>query len=64
MYSYEIEEKLKSESYNIDPNTYIYICKTSPQIVRTKYNPFEENFDIWTNDNYHWTFKVNLRGEE
>lgn len=63
MYSYEIEDKLKSQNYNIDSDTYIHIFKTSPQIIRAKYNPFEENFDIWTNDNYHWAFRVRLRGE-
>ena len=64
MYSYEIDQILKSQNYNIDSKTYIHICKTIPQITRTKYNPFEENFDIWTNDSYHWNFKVKLRGEE
>lgn len=64
MYSYEIDQILKYKNYNIDPDTYIHICKTSPQIIRTKYNLFDENFDIWTDDNCHWTFKVNLRGEE
>lgn len=60
MYSYEIDNKLKSENYNLNTGTYIQICKTSPQIIRIKYEPFENNFDIWTNDNYHWTFKVRL----
>lgn len=64
MYSYEIDQILKSQNYNIDSKTYIHICRTSPQITRTKYNPLEENFDIWTNDSYHWNFKVKLRGEE
>lgn len=27
-----------------------------------KYEPFDGNFNIWTNDNYHWTFIVRLRG--
>lgn len=60
MYSYEIDNELKSENYNLNTDTYIQICKTSPQIIRIKYNSFENNFDIWTNDNYHWTFKVRL----
>lgn len=63
MYSYEIDQLLKSKNYNINPETYIHICKTSPQIIRTKYEPYENIFNIWTNDNYHWTFKVKLRGE-
>ncbi len=64
MYSYEINQTIVSQNYNIDSETYMDICNTSPQISRVKYEPFEDNFNIWTNDNYHWTFKVKLRGEE
>lgn len=64
MYSYEINKTLESQNYNIDSETYMDICNTSPQISRVKYEPFEDNFNIWTNDNYHWAFKVKLRGEE
>lgn len=63
MYSYEIEQLLQSQNYNITPETYIDICNTSPQIVRKKYEPYEEIFKIWTGDNYYWEFKVRLRGE-
>lgn len=63
MYSYEIDQALKSQNYNIAPETYIHICKTSPQISRTKYEPSGENFHIWTDDNWYWCFKVKLRGE-
>ena len=64
MYSYEINQTIVSQNYNIDSETYMDVCNTSPQISRVKYEPFEDNFNIWTNDNYHWTFKVKLRGEE
>ena len=64
MYSYEINQTIVSQNYNIDSETYMDICNTSPQISRVKYEPFEDNFNIWTNDNYHCNFKVKLRGEE
>ena len=60
MYSYEIDQVIKSQNYNMDSKTYLHICKSSSQIVHVKYEPFENNFNIWTNDNYHWTFKVRL----
>lgn len=63
MYSYEIDQTIKTQNCNIDSKTYIHICQSSPQISRVKYEPFDNRFNIWTNDNYHWTFKVNLRGE-
>lgn len=60
MYSSEIEQTLKSQDYNIDSKTYLHICQSSPQIIHIKYEPFDENFNIWTRDNYYWTFKVRL----
>ena len=58
MYSCEIEEALRKHNYNIDSDTYIIICSTSPQIVRVKYDPYGQYFEIWTNDNYYWKFNV------
>lgn len=58
MYSYEISQLLAAKNNNIDSETYIHICNTSPQIKRGKYNPCENNFEIWTDDNYYWKFTV------
>lgn len=60
MYSHEIDQTLKAENYDIDSRTYIHICQSSPQITHVKYEPFDNDFNIWTNDNYHWTFRVRL----
>lgn len=60
MYSYEKDQTLKAENYDIDSITYLHICQSSPQIIHIKYEPFDSNFNIWTDDNYHWTFKVRL----
>ena len=57
MYSREIEDILKSRNYNIDSNTYLNIC-SSTQIVRVKYDPYSQYFEIWTNDDYYWKFNV------
>lgn len=58
MYSYEIDQILKSQNYNIDSNTYMNICSTSPQISRVKYDPYENKYKIWTDDNYYWKFSI------
>lgn len=58
MYSSEINQTLESNNYNIDSETYINICSTSPQISRVKYDPYDNKFDIWTNDNYSWKINV------
>lgn len=58
MYSWEIEQLLKLKNYLISNKEYFEICKTSPQIKRIKYEPFEDDFYIWTDDQYNFKFKV------
>lgn len=62
MYSCEINQILESQNYNIDSETYINICDTSPQISRVKYDPYDNKYDIWTNDNFYW--KINVYRKE
>lgn len=62
MYSYEIDKILEFQNYNIDSETYINICDTSPQISRVKYDPYDNKYDIWTNDNFYW--KINVYRKE
>lgn len=58
MYSYEIDNILKSKNYNIDSNMYMNICSASPQIIRIEYEPYGNYFRIWTDDGYYWKFSV------
>ncbi len=62
MYSYQIEQILESNNYNIDSETYLSICSTSPQIKEIKYSSFGHYFEIWASDGY-WKFSV-YRKEE
>lgn len=64
MYSCEIDKTLKSHNYNIDSETYIDMCSTSTQISRVKYDPYDNKYEIWTNDNYYWKFNVYRKGNE
>lgn len=64
MYSSEINQTLESQNYNIDSETYISICNTSPQILRIKYNPYDNKYEIWTSDNYSWKINVYRKGNE
>lgn len=63
MYSHEIDQTLKSHNYTIDSDTYLHICNSSSQITHVKYDSYNENFQIWTNDNWYWILKVKLQGE-
>ena len=51
MYSYEIDSIMKQNDYTICANTYIDICASSPQIIRTHYEAFGDYFEIYTEDN-------------
>ena len=62
MYSYEINQTLEFQNYNIDSESYINICNTSPQISRVKYDSYDNKYEIWTNDNYSW--KINVYRKE
>ena len=62
MYSSEIDQIIESQYYNIDSETYMDICNTSPQISRVKYEPYDNKYEIWTNDNFYW--KINIFRKE
>ncbi len=57
MYSCEIDKLLQEQNYNINSETYINICATSPQIKRVKYTPYGNYYEIWASDGY-WKFTV------
>lgn len=60
MYSYEIDEILRQNNYNIPSSLYLNIFNidASPKITFVQYNPWEDKFYASTNDNYNWSFKV------
>lgn len=60
MYSHEVEQLLKIRNYLITYKEFIQITKSSPQINHIKYNPFEDNIEMWTTDNYKFVLKIKL----
>lgn len=58
MYSHEIDQTLKSQNYNVDADTYLHICNSSPQVTHVKYNPYSDSFELWTKDGYYWKIKI------
>ncbi len=58
MYSWEIDTLMKIKNCLLEVEEYCKICDTSPQISRIKYDAFNNTFEIWTNDNYYWNFKL------
>lgn len=58
MYSWEIQQLMELKNYLINVKEYLKICDTSPQIREVKYDPYQDNFMIETDDNYKVYFKV------
>lgn len=60
MYSYEIDNYIKSRNSYLTVEEYLFISNISlsSQISHIKYNPYGDYFEIWTKDNYYWSFKV------
>lgn len=58
MYSYEIDNIIKNKQNKLDSDTYLNICKHSPQINYIKYSSFTNSYEIWTEDGYYWNFTV------
>lgn len=58
MYSWEIQQLLQIRNYLISNKEYFYILDTSPQIRGIEYKPYEDNFYMWTDDNFNFKFKV------
>ena len=59
MYSYQIDNIMRENNYLLSRSDYLSINpNTSPQIARMTYDPFNNKFDVWTYDNYHWEFRV------
>lgn len=63
MYSHEIERLLKIKQYILSYNDYADIITTSPQINNIKYEPYDDTFNIKTDDRYDFKFKVK-KGEK
>lgn len=64
MYSWEIDNLLKTKRYFITPDDYKNIVIGSPQLNLIKYEPNTDDFIIATEDNYSWRFKVDSERKE
>ena len=63
MYSWEIQQLMELKNYLISVEEYLRICGTSPQIREIKYDAFQDNFMIETDDRYKVHFKVKKEGK-
>lgn len=63
IFSWEISKILESNNYNIDSETYLHICTTSPQLNHIKYDGWSDSFEMYDGENNYWKFNV-YRKEE
>ena len=54
MYSCEIHSWLESKGYRLSSKEYLWLTEESGsvQINHIKYNPYSDDFTIWTKDGY------------
>lgn len=64
MYSWEIQQLMEMRNYLISVEEYLSICEASPQIIEVKYDAYQDNFMIKTNDGYNVYFKVKKKEEK
>lgn len=64
MYSHEIQQLLELKNYLINHIEYLNILNTSPQVNHVKYNPYSDEYEMWTTDNYYFKYKVYLKKGE
>ena len=57
MYSYEIDDLLKRNNFQIPAEVYWQICE-SPQVYRIKYNQYGDFIELWTSEGNYWKFTV------
>lgn len=58
MYSWEIQQLMEYKNYLLTCKEYIDMVFGSSQINRVRYNPYSNDYEIWTSDNYYTKFKV------
>lgn len=63
MYSEEIKQLLELKEYILSVEEYSKILYTSPQINFIKYDPYDDTFNVSTDDRYNFKFKIKKLGE-
>lgn len=58
MYTYEIEQLLRLKNNLITYKEFLEITRNSPQIDHIKYNPYQDNIEMWSTDNGHFILKL------
>lgn len=60
MYSWEIDNYIRSRNWILKKHEYIYISdiKVNPQISKIKYEQFSNSFYMETDDGYNWIFRL------
>ena len=58
MYSWEIQQLMEYKNYLLTCKEYIDMVFGSSQITRVRYNPYSNDYEIWTTDDYYVRFKV------
>ena len=60
VYSWEIDNYLRTRDWEVTRYEYLYVTDmlSNPQIRKIKYEPFNNSFYMETADGYNWIFRV------
>ena len=58
MYDFEIENFLRERQYAIGYKDFIYITRNSPQIDHIKYDPYNQEHEMWSTDGNYFKFQI------
>lgn len=60
MYSWELDQFIKDRSNTLTVSEYFEVTDftKNPQLARVKYNAYEDDFQIITNDGFSWIVRL------
>lgn len=61
MYDWEISNYLQEHNYILTYNEYLQLYRSSPQIDHVKYDPYNDNIHMWSNNGAEYIIKVRAR---
>lgn len=61
MYDWEINNYLQEHNYTLTYNEYLQLHRSSPQIDHVKYDPYNDNVKMWSDNGMEYIFRFRVR---
>lgn len=63
MYDWELERYIAEHNGVLNHIEYSDMCNTSPQLNHIKYDPYNDCFEVWSDQGNYFRFKVYYASE-